>query len=213
MTDTNDRPGPAEVPIPPEARDHAVDVLARRFASDQLSEEQLETLLDRVYRANTLAELDNLIADLPVPRDKDVEGGSTDVAAAGSSALEPQPVRIRSVLSGQERRITGVVPRRLELRARLGYVELDLTHATFEPGLTEIDARALMGYVQIRLPGDVQIDNEGAAILGFFALKGAGLGAGADTGRIVRVTGRAIMGFAECLVTGAGRESGRESSG
>jgi hypothetical protein len=213
MTDTNDRPGPAEVPIPPEARDHAVDVLARRFASDQLSEEQLEALLDRVYGAGTMAELDDLIANLPVRQAGGEEGGSMDVAVAGSSALEPQPVRIRSVLSGQERRITGVVPRRLELRARLGYVELDLTDATFEPGVTEIDARALMGYVQIRLPADVQIDNEGAAILGFFALKGAGLGAAADTGRTVRVTGRAIMGFAECLVTGAGRESGKRRPG
>lgn len=211
MTDTNDQPGPAEAPIPPEARDHAVDVLARGFANDQLSEEQLEALLDRVYRASTMAELNDLIAKLPVRRVGGEERGSTNVAVPGSSALEPQPVRIRSILSGQERRITGVVPRRLELRARLGYVELDLTHATFEPGVTEIDARALMGYVQIRLPGDVQIENEGAAILGFFALKGAGLGAAAGTGSTVRVTGRAVMGFAECLVTGAGGESGKRS--
>lgn len=211
MTDTNDRPGPAEVPIPPEARDHAVDVLARGFANDELSEEQLEALLDRVYRASTMAELHALVANLPVRRAAADEGGAKDVAVAGSSALEPQPLRIRSALSGQERRITGVVPRRLELRARLGYIELDLTQATFEPGVTEIDARALMGYVQIRLPGDVQIENEGGAILGFFALKGAGLGAAAEPGRTVRVTGRAIMGFAECLVTGAGGKSGERS--
>jgi hypothetical protein len=35
------------------------------------------------------------------------------------------------------------------LRARLGYVELDLTQATFEPGVTTIDVSALMGYGQI----------------------------------------------------------------
>lgn len=204
MTDANDRPGPAGAPIPPEARDRVVDILARHFADDHLSEEQLEVLLDDVYRATTLAELDALVADLPVHQPGGRESSAADVAAPGSQALELPTVRIRAALSGQERKITGVVPRRLDLRARLGYVELDLTQATFEPGVTEINARALMGYVQIRLPGDVQIENEGGAIFGFFALKGRGSPEAAVSGRIVRVTGRAFMGFAECLVRSSG---------
>lgn len=201
MTDASDRPVPP-APLPPEARDRAVDVLAQSYANDQLSEEQLETLLDHVYQATTLAELQSLIANLPARRPG--EGNAVDVAASASSALEAPVERIRAALSGQERKITGVVPRRLDLRARLGYVELDLTQATFEPGVTEINARALMGYVQIRLPGDVQIENEGGAIFGFFALKGRGSPEAAVSGRIVRVTGRAFMGFAECLVRSSG---------
>lgn len=197
MTDANDGPGLAATPVPPEARDRAVDVLTHSYANDQLSEEQLETLLDHVYRATTLAELQSLIANLPARRPD--EGGAVDVADSASSALD-RPVRVRALFSGQERKVTGVVPRRLELRARMGYVALDLSHATFEPGVTEIDARALMGYVEIRLPGDVQVENDGGAIFGYFALKGSGSVSGVRSDRIVRITGRAIMGYAECYV-------------
>lgn len=205
MTDASDRSDPAGAPVSPEARDRAVDVLTRSFASDQLSEEQLETLLDRVYRATTLAELKSLIGNLPVPASG--AGTAVDPAEAPPSALE-RPVRVRALLSGQEQKLTGTVPRRLELRARLGYVEMDLTHATFAPGVTEIDARAQMGYVEIRLPGDVQVENHGGAIFGYFALKGPGLSDTVPSDRIVRITGRAIMGYAECHVARGGPERG-----
>jgi hypothetical protein len=204
MTDASDRSGPAGAPVPPEARDRAVDVLTRSFASDQLSEEQLETLLDRVYRATTLAELQSLIGDLPVPASG--AGNALD-RQAPPSPLQ-QPVRVRALFSGQEQKLTGTVPRRLQLRARLGYVELDLTQAAFEPGVTEIDARALMGYVEIRLPGDVQVENDGGAIFGYFALKGRGSSDTVRSDRIVRITGRAIMGYAECHVAGGGPQPG-----
>jgi hypothetical protein len=205
MTATSDQPGPSG-PLPPEARDRAVDVLTHSYANDQLTEEQLETLLDRVYRATTLAELQSLIGNLPVPQAVGGEGGSTELAGQASSALASPPVRVRALLSGHERKVTGVVPRRLELRARLGYVEMDLTHATFEPGVTEIDARAHMGYVEIRLPGDVQVENDGGAIFGYFALKGSGSPETVRSDRVVRITGRAIMGYAECHISSRGTD-------
>jgi hypothetical protein len=195
MTEDNDRPGPAGAPVPPEARDRAVDVLTHSYVNGQLSEEQLETFLDHVYRATTFAELQSLIANLPAQRP--AESGAMDVAGSTSTALD-RPVRVRAFMSGQERKVTGVVPRRLELRARLGYVEMDLRHATFEPGVTEIDARALMGYVEIRLPGNVQVENDGGAIFGYFALKGRDSPGAVRSDPVVRITGRAIMGYAEC---------------
>ena len=84
----------------------------------------------------------------------------------------------------------------LPLRARLGYVELDLTGARFEAGLTTIDVRTFMGYVQLLLPAGVRVESSGRAILGFFALKGTGAG----DGPVVRITGRAALGFAEAIV-------------
>jgi hypothetical protein len=83
-----------------------------------------------VYAATTRRELDAIIADLP-------------------TAIARETTDITATFSGQERKLAGVVLRDLKLRARLGYVELDLTQATFEPGVTTIDVSALMGYGQI----------------------------------------------------------------
>jgi hypothetical protein len=153
-----------------------------------LSETELEARLQRVYAAATVGELEAIIADLP------------RAPAAETASVPATATTITALFSGQERRIVSRVPRELRLKARLGYVELDLTRATFEPGLTTIDVRALMGYVQVRFPPGVRVENEGHALFGFFALKGGeSPDAGPGAERVVRVTGRAVFGFAECF--------------
>jgi hypothetical protein len=193
-------PAPTNHPGPslpaPDAREGVVDALTRLFADDRISEADLEARLERVYRATSVAELEAVLADLPA---------AVPTTAAHATRTDTRRVqRISALFSSQEQRLTGVVPRQLQLRGRLGYVELDLTGATFEPGLTEIDVRAFMGYVQIRFPAGVRVDSHGRALFGYFALKGASE-AGADSASVVRVTGRATFGFAECRVGGGRR--------
>jgi len=175
--------------VDPDARERVVDALTRAFADDRISDEDLEARLERVYHAQSGAELEAIVADLPSRAP--ARGDAATPVATGT------PRRIAALLSGQEQRMMGVVPRELEVRARLGYVELNLTKATFEPGETVIDVRAFMGYVQIRFPDGVRVECEGGALFGFFALAG---GATADTAPatpLVRVVGRATFGFAE----------------
>jgi hypothetical protein len=165
-----------------------VAILTRHFSNDWLTEADLEARLQRVYAATTSGELEAVIADLPAP------------PAAEAPSVPATAATITALFSGQERQIVSRVPRELRVKARLGYVELDLTRATFEPGLTTINVRAFMGYVQIRFPPGVRVENEGHALFGFFGLKGGGSSereAGAE--RVVRVTGRAVFGFAECF--------------
>src|SRR6266516_4315750 len=88
------------------------------------------------------------------------------------------------------------VPRGLTIRSRLGYVELDLTGATFKTGVTTIAASTFMGYVQIRLPSGVRVDSAGRALFGYFSLKGAAT----DSGPGVRIVGRPIFGFVEAII-------------
>jgi hypothetical protein len=192
------------VPAPaatPDARERVVAVLTRLFAEDRITEDELEARLERVYHATSGRELDQILAD---------------VSAAGAEATavvpaDEAPPRVAALLSAVERQWTGVVPRRLEVRGRLGYVELDLTGATFGPGVTVIDVRAFMGYVQVRLPAGVRVESHGRALAGFFALKGAGA-AGSDA-PVARITGKASFGFAECIVAGRGGEPPRLRGG
>jgi hypothetical protein len=190
-------------PVGPDARDRVVEVLTQHFASDRITEADLEARLERVYAATTGPELEAIIADLP--------GNVPAVAGAGSGGLAPLDEgtavrRIDALLSGQEQRMTGVVPRRLRVRSRLGYVELDLTRATFEPGLTTIDVRAIMGYVQVRLPPGVRVECLGRAVAGYFALKGVSRAGGDDAPSVVRITGRAALGYAEVMIAKSGKE-------
>jgi len=163
-------------------RERVVDLLSRHYAADRLTETDLQARLDRVYLATTPAELEGVLAGLP----------------AEPQALPDSLVtRIRAVLSGQEQRVTSVVPRRLELKARFGYVELDLTQAIFQPGVTEIDVDSFCGYVEIRVPAGVNTENAGHALLGYFAIKTAE--GGTSEAPTVRITGRAVLGYMECL--------------
>jgi len=163
--------------LPPAARDRVIEVLTRYFANDQLTEAQLDARFQAVYEAKSLRELDAIIADLPALGDHE----STD---------------IRATFSGQEPRLAGVVPRLLTLRARLGYIELDLTQARFEPGVTTIDVGVFSGYVQIRFPAGVRVETSGRAFLGYFAIKGSV----SDAPAIVRIVGRANLGFVEAFL-------------
>jgi len=179
-------------PLEPADRERVVDVLTRLFADDRITSDDLEARLERVYHATSAPQLAAVISDLPSP----------DTGAGGPSlpAVAGEPRRIMALFSGQEQRMTGTVPRQLEVRSRFGYVELDLTRATFEAGMTEIDARAFMGYVQIRLPPGVRVECLGHAVFGFFSLKGASRAGAEDAPVVVRITGRAAFGFAECFV-------------
>lgn len=178
----------------PDARERVVETLTRLFAEDRITEAELEARLERVYRAEPGPELDAILADLPA-----AEPGAQATALAPASGETSQ---VRAFMAAVERQWTGTVPRQLSVRGRLGYVELDLTGATFEPGVTVIDVRAFMGYVQMRLPAGVRVECHGHAFAGFFSLKGAPRTAGPDASSTVRITGRAAFGFAECFVAG-----------
>ena len=199
------RPGdPHPAPLPaPDARERVVERLTHLFADDLISEDDLEKRLERVYHATSGAALDAIVADLPASISE-----TTAVVPAA-----PEAPRVAALLSAVERQWTGVVPRRLEVRGRLGYVELDLTGATFEPGVTVVDVRAFMGYVQLRLPAGVRVECLGRAFAGFFSLKGAVRAGAAEEPRVVRIVGRASFGFAECVVAGDPRAqlSGRRT--
>jgi hypothetical protein len=132
-------------------------------------------------------------------------GGLLPAEAEPDDQLAPvMGTRILGLLSGQERKLDGVVPREMTLRARLGYVELDLSNARFQPGVTTIDVDAILGYVQIRFPRGVRVESNGHAVIGYFAFKVGGAPQAAeasDAQPVVQVTGGAFLGFAEGLTT------------
>ncbi len=163
------------------SRERIIELLKRHYANDELTEAELESRLKEAYAARSVSDLENIVVDLPSLSDS-----RTDTS-------------IKATLSGQERKLAGIVPSELTLNARIGYVELDLRDATFAPGVTTIDVRSFMGYVEIHLPEGVRVENHGHALFGYFAVKGLD----ENSDRVVRITGRAVFGYAEVFLPDA----------
>lgn len=71
-----------------------------------------------------------------------------------------------AVLSGARRVGDWMPPENLRAIAVLGNVRIDLRHADLPPGVTRIEAWALLGSVEILVPGHVEVDVNGSALLG-----------------------------------------------
>ncbi len=169
-----------------EAREGAIARLSTAFAHDVLSLEEFERRTTAAYRAKSSNELEHLLADLPVPR---ASGGDPVVA------FQPIAPRIAAVFANVERGGVVIVPARLEIRALFGNVELDLSEARFEPGVTEISIRSMFGNVEIRLPRGAQVENHGSAMLGSFTSHRSG--SMEPSAVRILVTGRAVLANVE----------------
>jgi hypothetical protein len=168
--------------------------LSAAFARDILPLDEFERRTAEVYRVTTLARLDELVVDLPDPGAR-----VGDVARTVPAGAELIPPRITTVLANLERGGPAGVPPRLEVRAVLGNIELDLRDSEFGSGITEISVHAIQGNDEISLPTHVAVENHGSAVLGSFAARakrGARRTATASTAT-VRITGRALLGNVE----------------
>jgi hypothetical protein len=179
----------APVPISSAHRDRVTRLLSAAFANDLLSMEQLDQRLAAVYRAQTPAELQQLLADPSDPSRSldDWQRYST------TDSLVPERGVAVAVMGGFGVKGGWMVPRHLKVWAVMGGGELDLREARFSPGVTRIEIVACMGGVELTLPEGVRVEVVGGAFLGGFEHK-AGTPIEDPEAPVVRVSGVAIMG-------------------
>lgn len=183
---------PRQLPVRPieQVRERVVEALSEHFARDNLSLDELDTRMARVYAATTPQEVDSVLDGLP----------ALPVGAAVPAVSEPNapPPKIRerlvAIMSGIVRRGLWRVPRRLRVVAFMGGVQLDLREAELPPGVTEIRAFIFMGGLDVRVPPGVRLETDGVAIMGGFEDKLFDPGAASRDAPVVRITGIAIMG-------------------
>jgi hypothetical protein len=177
-------------PVSPAARERVVALLTERYAQDDLTLDEFERRATAAYAARTPGELSALTADL----------GDADLPA-GRASLPSMNV---GVVLGSVVRDMHAVPRVLDVRTVLGNVELDLTHATFAPGVTEISLHAFMGNIEIQLPAHVGVEDHVSAVLGSFEYRrhprAASWVESHHVTSVVRFTGRVTMSSAEVVI-------------
>ncbi|WP_157253633.1 DUF1707 SHOCT-like domain-containing protein [Nonomuraea typhae] len=124
-----------------EEREAAVLRLQEAYAAGHVPHEEMDGLLHRVLSATTRGELTAALAALPD------EGAATITAVGG-----------RIVRRGAWR-----VPRTLTVASALGRVRLDLSRATIDHPVVDIELRLGTGRARITLPREAIVDLEGLA--------------------------------------------------
>src|SRR5690348_4795944 len=201
MRDSSVVTDPRPLPVRPieQVRERVIEALSEHFARDNLSLDELETRMARVYSATTPQEVDSLLDGLPA-----LPQGAPLPAVSEPNSTPKLRERLVAIMSGIVRRGLWRIPRRLRVVAIMGGVELDLREAELPPGVTEIRAFVFMGGLAVRVPPGVRLETDGVAFMGGFEDKLLDAGAAGRDAPIVRVTGIAIMGGVEAQVQAVG---------
>jgi hypothetical protein len=190
-------------------RDRRQQVIARLsegYATDLLDVDELERRLDLAHGARSVAELDEIVADL---------APSTALVTLASTAIDDpnraERKKLRVVMSNLERRGRWTVPRTLRLRVLWGNAELDFRDASLGPGTTTIDVGILMGNLDIILPPQLAVEVDVSSFMGSVAERNR-MPPDADPARpILHITGAVRLGNLD-ISTRLPGESARDAS-
>ena len=171
-------------------RENAIQLLTHHFAQDNISLEELESRMERVYRASTISGLRDLTRDLP---SEETSTSPERRPAPVPAAFAPREERISSIMASTKRRGVFQVPPELKVLSVMSETHLDFTEAHFGQGVTEIKLRALMTQLRIVLPPGVRVVFQ----VGSFMSEASDetdnpppVGSGAP---VIRITGPVIM--------------------
>lgn len=152
-------------------RDRVAELLHSAYAEGWISDEEHTERLLATNRAKTFGDLLPLTADL-VP-----SAGATlgpDLPAGSSVTPSSEPDRMTVVLTDTTRNGSWRVRPRSLVTVFLGALRLDLTEATFEASVVEVNVTQVLGSVLLRVPAGTTVVNEVATVLGETSVRGLG---------------------------------------
>ncbi|MCA0377752.1 MAG: DUF1707 domain-containing protein [Gemmatimonadetes bacterium] len=185
----------APVAVSSSQRERVAHILSMAFANDRISLEQLDERLGMVYRAQSQAELEMLLAD-PSDASRSLAWEAEGAARIASPQIVADRGVLWGVMGGFERKGPWIVPRHLKITAIMGGGELDLREAKLGPGVTEIEIFALWGGVEIIIPDGVRVELVGMAFMGGLSVSGGDISEDPNA-PVLRISGLVVMGGAD----------------
>ena len=189
------------------AREQKISELSQHFANDDLSLDELERRIERVYKAASVSELDAITSDLQAPQ---LPAVGRPAAAPVSSAVARQSVsnlpaprsRLLAVMSESKRTGRWLVPPRLDVVSLMADTKIDLTHAVMPPGGAEFHVRSVWAACKIIVPPEMRVINEMHAIMASVTSKADEMDPEGATSRgpTLRLTGTALMAEVKVVV-------------
>jgi uncharacterized protein DUF1707/cell wall-active antibiotic response 4TMS protein YvqF len=199
----------ADAPLLPtlaRAREQKVSELSQHFANDDLSLDELERRIERVYKAGNVSELEAITSDLrapaAVPASMSVPSGPPMATPEfASSNLPSRSTRILAVMSESKRKGRWLVPPRVDVVALMADMKIDLTSAVMPPGGAEFHVRSVWAACKIIVPPGMRVVNEMHAVMASVVSKAEEMdSAGSVRGPILRLTGTALMAEVKVVV-------------
>jgi hypothetical protein len=174
-------------------RDAAAAVINNALAEGRLSPEEHSERLDAIYAAKTHAELVPLLDDLPGQHVVALQdrGPSADVARAGSGG------RIAAIFGGATRKGTWHPEPVISVLTVCGGVELDFRDAILPGKEIILKATTVMGGVEVVVPPEMRVVDNGIAILGAREITGNPGEAASPEAPVLRVEGACVLGGIE----------------
>ncbi len=174
-------------------RDRYIDALRTQCADGRLSLDEFSERVEGIYAARVRSELDEVVADLPVPWHSPVRTHATVATVRDKVRSRRWHVAVfgETVRRGRHRLTddTAAV-------AIFGECTLDLSGADFTNPEMTIDAVAVFGQVTLIVPEHVDVTLEGVAVFGEKRLAGGDQAAAGSPALLVR----AVAVFGEVRV-------------
>ena len=196
----------ASVPSLSRAREEKISELSTFFANDDLSLEDLERRIERVYKASSVSELDSITADLNSAASAPPDHGRTKIARAAallSHRSERQFSRVFSIMSSTRRVGRWAVPQRLEIVGIMTDTKIDLTRALLPAGIIDVDLRVIMSSFKLVVPPSLRVVNDAHSVLSNIRSHADELppeGRRASDAPVIRLTGVAVMSDVSIVV-------------
>lgn len=172
-------------------RDTAAAVVNNALAEGRLTADEHSDRLDAIYSAKTQSELVPLLADLPGQR-----AGVPATATAGQVAHSGRAGRIVAIFSGASRKGAWHPEPVIEVLTVFGGAELDFREAVLPGNEIVLRATTVLGGIEITVPPEMQVIDNGVAILGGREIHGGATPAGAGV-PVLRLEGICVLGGVE----------------
>ena len=187
------------------AREQKINELSTHFANDDLSLEDLERRIERVYKASSIAELEEITADL---RQAVAPSQSLSPSAPGSkivtSAYRAAEGRVLALMSSTRRVGRWAVPQRLDVVAIMSDTKLDFTHAVMPDGITDIHLRVVMSSCRLVVPPNVRVINDTHSVMSTVRSRADEMflddAPASRSSPVIRLTGIALMADVKVVV-------------
>jgi hypothetical protein len=204
-----DAPPPSPFPALWRAREQKISELSQHFANDDLSLEDLERRIERVYKAGNLSELDAITSDLRAPPPLAVPANVVASSPASPSAPDyasssppTRSTRILAIMSESKRTGRWLVPPRVDVVSLMADTKIDLTSAVLPPGGAEFHVRSVWAACKIIVPPEMRVINEMHAIMASVVSKAEEMDppGAIHRGPTLRLTGTALMAEVKVVV-------------
>ena len=204
-----DAPLPGQLIAVKAWRDQTITALCDHFANDRLTVEEFERRLDVATRAQTLPELETLLADLPSESITAApEAAARQMTAPGMHSRDSQT--LIAVMGGVERRGAWQPARKTTLIAVMGGAILDFREVQLPPGETEITIIGMMSGAEIIVPPEMNIDVGGIALMGGFSHSQQRPGTASANAPVLKIDGFIMMGGVDVRAPGESARDARE---